>query len=450
MLILSFRKIVFILGGKLRISQIITLMKIRLSSPTAILFFLLSAFQGFAQQDTSLLFKGLAPFSTWSYGLSLGVVNANNLMGINDYSNHSLSPSASLFIEKHISHALSLVATVRAGYDMEGSKPRYVFYFPTQYTGPEKYKSKLTDASLQAMWRLNSMFTKSSSRWNYYLVGGFGIATLSAEAYYPAPSTYFDHFENAVPLTFPLGFAVDHRLSNRLGIRVAYTMTYVNTDYLDATSLNGNTDVFNYVSIGLFRHAGYIDEFPALKWFNPIYALYKENSQRTGMQNDAKAKYPESRPLQKELPATATQADNGIPETDTVNAAKSTAEIEVDAMVNSSEVTVIRSGTLEFIAMSATVTQASRQFLEEAAHLLKRDHRYKVLLKGYSDNEGDEALNLTLSEIRLEEVVKLFTDQNIAMSRIKTEAHGELNPVADNSTPEGRQKNRRVEVIIYR
>ena len=72
-----------------------------------------------------------------------------------------------------------------------------------------------------------------------------------------------------------------------------------------------------------------------------------------------------------------------------------------------------------------------------------------VVAAGFADNSGDEEYNLWISERRVANF-KTYLVDNFAINgdRIVTLWYGELNPVADNETEEGRQLNRRVEVAV--
>ncbi|WP_238131892.1 OmpA family protein [Vibrio cincinnatiensis] len=71
-----------------------------------------------------------------------------------------------------------------------------------------------------------------------------------------------------------------------------------------------------------------------------------------------------------------------------------------------------------------------------------------VNIIGHTDSIGPESYNQTLSEMRAKAIVHYLINKNIPYHRIKDEGRGEREPIATNTTPEGRNKNRRVEIII--
>ena len=72
----------------------------------------------------------------------------------------------------------------------------------------------------------------------------------------------------------------------------------------------------------------------------------------------------------------------------------------------------------------------------------------KVEIDGYTDSDGDDAANLQLSEDRSNAVRDQLVKMGIDGSRISAKGFGETNPVSDNTTFEGKAKNRRVEMNI--
>jgi outer membrane protein OmpA-like peptidoglycan-associated protein len=78
-----------------------------------------------------------------------------------------------------------------------------------------------------------------------------------------------------------------------------------------------------------------------------------------------------------------------------------------------------------------------------------RDHPERSLqVEGYTDSVGSDALNLTLSQRRADAVQAALVSRGVEGSRITTNGMGKASPVASNDTAEGRQRNRRVEIVI--
>jgi len=78
-----------------------------------------------------------------------------------------------------------------------------------------------------------------------------------------------------------------------------------------------------------------------------------------------------------------------------------------------------------------------------------RDHpEHSLRIEGYTDSVGGDALNLALSERRANTVRDALLSRGFAGSRFTTKGMGKASPVASNDTAEGRQRNRRVEVVI--
>jgi outer membrane protein OmpA-like peptidoglycan-associated protein len=83
------------------------------------------------------------------------------------------------------------------------------------------------------------------------------------------------------------------------------------------------------------------------------------------------------------------------------------------------------------------------------AKVLSGNNNLVVELQGYTDNSGDAAYNLQLSDRRVENVVRcLVGDLKVDLRRIARLGLGEANPADDNKTREGRAKNRRVTVTV--
>ncbi len=92
----------------------------------------------------------------------------------------------------------------------------------------------------------------------------------------------------------------------------------------------------------------------------------------------------------------------------------------------------------------------ARKALHLVAEILRENPQKKVLIVGYTDNVGSDAYNLRLSLQRAQSVADyLIYVEGIDKGRIRIEGRGKAEPIADNSTEEGRAKNRRVEIKLY-
>jgi outer membrane protein OmpA-like peptidoglycan-associated protein len=88
--------------------------------------------------------------------------------------------------------------------------------------------------------------------------------------------------------------------------------------------------------------------------------------------------------------------------------------------------------------------------IERAIEVLYRDKNSKVILSGHTDNEGDAAVNMLLSQGRADAVKKYMVKMGVDPARISTVAYGENMPLESNSGNEGRRLNRRVEINIVK
>lgn len=107
--------------------------------------------------------------------------------------------------------------------------------------------------------------------------------------------------------------------------------------------------------------------------------------------------------------------------------------------------------TIAFAPGSAQFAPEAKAQLDELFDTLVIANGAVVELHGHTDSQGDPKANLTLSEARAF-AVKSYLEQrsaaNFPQGRVRVFAHGQENPVAPNASPEGRAKNRRVEVVL--
>ena len=86
--------------------------------------------------------------------------------------------------------------------------------------------------------------------------------------------------------------------------------------------------------------------------------------------------------------------------------------------------------------------------IQNLSKSLKDNPETNVLIIGHTDDTGSDGYNARLSERRAEAVKTFAMNQGIMASRLSTQGKGESEPIADNTTEEGRAQNRRVEIVI--
>ncbi|RLJ65439.1 outer membrane protein OmpA-like peptidoglycan-associated protein [Lacinutrix venerupis] len=94
------------------------------------------------------------------------------------------------------------------------------------------------------------------------------------------------------------------------------------------------------------------------------------------------------------------------------------------------------------------VNAASQATLDKLVNVLREYQDTNILVVGHTDSVGSEENNMTLSKNRAYAVTNYITGQGISNGRLTTNWFGEAQPTNDNSTAEGRAKNRRVNIAI--
>jgi outer membrane protein OmpA-like peptidoglycan-associated protein len=100
-----------------------------------------------------------------------------------------------------------------------------------------------------------------------------------------------------------------------------------------------------------------------------------------------------------------------------------------------------------FASGKADITPESEVPLQKAFESLRDNPDISVEIAGHTDNTGRKASNVTLSQKRADAVKTWFVGKGIDAGRISTRGYGPDRPIAPNTTPEGRQQNRRIEFI---
>ncbi len=104
---------------------------------------------------------------------------------------------------------------------------------------------------------------------------------------------------------------------------------------------------------------------------------------------------------------------------------------------------------IRFETSSAVLKYESFVQLDKVVAIMNKYPNYSVKINGYTDNVGNSDSNQRLSERRAKACYDFFITKGISSSRMVYKGYGEVNPVADNNSKEGRRLNRRVEFELY-
>jgi outer membrane protein OmpA-like peptidoglycan-associated protein len=120
-------------------------------------------------------------------------------------------------------------------------------------------------------------------------------------------------------------------------------------------------------------------------------------------------------------------------------------DIEMEKLEVGGQYTIndILFGTNSFV-----INDTIQSILIEFADYLKMSPKLKVALHGHTDNVGNPAANVELSQNRAKAVYDFLLDKGISASRLSYKGFGETKPIASNSNEEGRAKNRRTVFVV--
>ena len=126
------------------------------------------------------------------------------------------------------------------------------------------------------------------------------------------------------------------------------------------------------------------------------------------------------------------------------------AELDTGAPLADLE-TMLGAWVIHFSPDSDEVPAAHRPLIRRVAHLLDRLPEGAVVdVCGHTDDTGDAAVNLTLSQVRAESVREALIDAGANPARLRVRGYGSQRPVAGNDRPHGRSMNRRIEFVLRR
>lgn len=426
-----------------------------------------STAQESATSSTPKTFGGRTQYRTWSVGFNAGSLSPRVLTVMeNDYSNNDLNFGYGVSLRKQLSTNFGLEFGFLGGKLSADNS--------TGNSASNTNKSFETNLNWSTSFMgviklLNVDFLKRENNLSLLLKAGYGwtgtksvvVTNTNASISSKIPHQSF----------VPVGVSTKFKVSNAVNFDLGYNVYFYDGDGLDGT-IAGVTqnDKFGYLYTGLEFSLGAKTK-PNLDWVNPLALMYDE------LKDPALRKEVE---FLKQRVSTLEAADllkdsdgDGVadkldkcPNTEAgikVDGAGCPLDTDNDGVPDSKDSCPTEKGTAEFNGCPGSpVSSANAIQFEFNSSVLKtssypvldqlsNDLRSKVILKvelgGHASEEGTTDYNLQLSKDRANAVKTYLVNSGVAASKIVTKGFGETRPVASNTTEEGRQLNRRVEIV---
>lgn len=429
------------------------------------------------------LFSGNHGFRKWSVGVHAGAMAPFAATGgSNDFSKWLTDLGYGGYIKYQVSHSFGIQADFLRG-KLRANNDRLLAGAPPV----SPYQSFETE--IHWATSLSGVLTLGNISWSqlhtaiqpYISVGGGAINFNPKTVTNSGTTVDFKPNGSVTKFYIPVGVGIKANLSRGVNLDLGYTMAYVDGDNLDGYLKGPDylNDKFSYAHIGLEFSIGKSSS-PQLARHNPPAQL----AQNMKDQNDAmraslaaseeryNQRLAEITKLREDLDKMKMDSDadgvsdyfdkcpgtlSGVkvdgagcplpmpPVKDTVVKVYNNTYVvtEEDKKIVSEAIR-----NLEFNFGKATIREKSFPYLNRVSELLIKKG-FSLKLAGHTDNVGSDAANLRLSKNRAESVKNYLISQGADGARIETAGYGEDQPISTNKTAEGRQKNRRVEFVLY-
>lgn len=104
---------------------------------------------------------------------------------------------------------------------------------------------------------------------------------------------------------------------------------------------------------------------------------------------------------------------------------------------------------VHFAVDEAVIPDVNKRLLDRAVDIMKQVPDMKLMITGHTDKTADAAYNMKLSQERAQSMKDYMVSQGADPAKLMTQGMGETDPIADNSTEQGRFRNRRIEFTVY-
>jgi len=330
-------------------------------------------------------------------------------LGTKDY--YGEAGSGLLFSDVNINPQIRIARYLSPSFDLglAGSFGRYDLTTPDSSVAGSlaTFRNTTWDVNVNTRYKFNNGYIlKENAMFQPYLTAGVGYNAFKSRA-----SLLDTAGRSEGGLNIPFGAGVNVAISERVSLNLQSTYNFNNVDeYDNASNIGRNNDKYLYTSIGATYHFG---------------RGTSADTDKDGVPDD-KDKCPGT--------AKGVKVDkDGCP---------------VIAETTLNQVREIASH-IYFETNSDKLKEESKKDLNLLVAILNNNKQIKIDVQGHTDNTGDAAYNMELSQKRAAAVRQYLIEQGVSPDRVSAKGYGETKPVASNDTAEGKAKNRRVELVLH-
>ncbi|NQD71451.1 OmpA family protein [Sphingobacterium shayense] len=404
-------------------------------------------------------------YRTWSIGVNAGVLNQSNIFGFNQdgFSKLEHNVGYSAYVKKQLSPSFGIKAQYLGG-KISGTNE------DAAEGVISNFESKLPwSAALSAEWTL------ANTNWRFFNsivkpYAAVGLGAMSFETTTTVDETIATA-DSQTKLYVPVDFGFKFAIAKGINLDLGYQLNWANQNLDGKPEGTFKNDLFSYAHAGIEVALGNGAK-PALNNSNPVATLV----------NDYNAKYDELKAERDELVAANNELksqmeslhsqlnddDNDGVANKFDKCPNTPAGIQVDGagcplpelknetkviekiIVTEEDKKVVDEAikNLEFDLGKSTIRTTSYQSLNRVASLLI-EKNFSLKLAGHTDNTGSMSTNMRLSKERAEAIKSYLVSKGANASRIEAIGYGPTQPIAQNTSAEGRQQNRRVEFTLF-
>jgi OOP family OmpA-OmpF porin len=416
-----------------------------------------------SETTTPKVFGGLGQYKKFSIGVNVGATSPSVATGgSNDFTHNKVQLGYGISFREQLAHSFGLQLDLHGG-KVKGDNSKDNGY-ANLYDASE-FETKFWSGTLSGVVNVATIdFLRRKNSVNFFVTAGAGLALYTPKVTYKNGTVVdFDGIAGGTPtspgtskfikeLIIPVGAGVKFRLSDAVALNLGYTETFVDGDNFDGVLRGYPTkDKYGYGYAGLEFTLGSKSK-PSLEWVNPVALMYDELYDAALRQEvealKGRVTNVESavNDLKKDSDGdgVADQFDKcpGTAAGSVVDGSGCVIVFPKDTVAAAPAATAYSNIQFEF---DSSVLRTSSYPVLDATSADLRSSGKAVEVDGYASSEGTAAHNIALSKDRANSVKTYLVNSGVDAKKVKVKGFGETNPIADNSTEEGRVLNRRVQ-----